>query len=295
MNLQLQATEHGWDGYFQAMASPCMILLEQALPYEQAYQNLMHLAQEVWRIEHKYSRYQSDSVLSHINQNAGQVTAIDTETYQLLFVAQLLWQLSAERFDATSGILRRVWRFKGQNSIPTQEQINELLPFIGWDKVELTTEHIKLQRGMQLDLGGVGKEYAADRCAHLAGELGLDHCLINLGGDIATDGRRANGEAWQIGIEDSQQAGKVGQTVPLLQGGMATSGDSFRFVEVEGQRYSHILDARTGWPVTDAPRSVTVAAPNCTEAGMLSTLALLHGAAAEPFLKQSGRPFWLQW
>ena len=292
--MQVVPTEYGWAGYFHAMASPCVILLEHRLPYAAAYQHLMCLAQEVWRIEHKYSRYQNDSLLSQMNQQAGQLTPIDTETYQLLTVAQLLWQLSAGRFDATSGVLRRVWQFKGQCTLPTAAQIDELLPFIGWDKVTLLPDTFQMQTGMQLDLGGVGKEYAADRGAQVARESDLPHCLINLGGDIATAGVRAEGGAWQIGIEDVTQAGQVWQTVPLMHGGMATSGDSVRFIAVDGQRYSHILDARSGWPMTDAPRSVTVAAPNCSEAGILSTLALLQGAEAEGFLRHSQRPFWLQ-
>lgn len=277
------------------MASPCVVLLEGTSTPEFAQQVLHTLAQEVWRIEAKYSRYRTDSVLSLINQNAGTNTPIDTETYQLLQIAQLLWQLSAGRFDSTSGVLRKLWHFKEQKTLPTQTQINELLPFIGWDKVVLEPSTFTMQSGMQLDLGGVGKEYAADRCAQLARELGANHCLINLGGDIATSGTRANGEAWQIGIEDCNQLGQVWKTVPLLQGGMATSGDSFRFIEIDGKRYSHILDATTGWPIQNAPRSVTVAAPNCTEAGILSTLALLQSQKAEQFLQQSTRPFWLQW
>ncbi|WP_020559651.1 FAD:protein FMN transferase [Thiofilum flexile] len=295
MQWQVLPTESGWAGYFQAMGSPCVILLESDVSYEEANASLLRLAQEVWRIEAKYSRYQTDSVLSQINQQAGQITPIDSETYQLLQVAQGLWQWSEGRFDATSGILRHVWSFKGQTVLPTQTQIDELLPMIGWDKVSLTPNTVAMRAGMQLDLGGIGKEYAADRCAELAREMGLAPCLINLGGDIATSDRRAIGTAWQIGIEDCEQIGQVWQTVPLLQGGMATSGDSFRFIEVEGKRYSHLLDARSGWPISHAPRSVTVAAPSCTEAGLLTTLAMLQGEDAEAFLRKSQRPFWVQW
>jgi thiamine biosynthesis lipoprotein len=277
------------------MASPCLVLLEPAVEFEQAQSLMEYLAQEVFRIQQKYSRYQTDSVLSQINQKSGQNTAIDTETYQLLQMAQVLWQLSKGRFDCTSGVLRPVWRFHEPSTLPTQEQIDELLPLIGWQQVELTHSMFTMHKGMQLDLGGLGKEYAADRCAYLARERGFQHCLINLGGDIATSGTRANHEPWQIGIENANELGQVWQTVPLLQGGMATSGTSFRFIEVAGKRYSHILDALTGWALTDLPRSITVAAPNCTEAGALSTLAMLQGDKADEFLQQSTRPYWVQW
>ena len=148
---------------------------------------------------------------------------------------------------------------------------------------------------MQIDFGGIGKEYAVDAAAGLiASELGEISCVVNFGGDIAVRHARKDGAAWRIGLEAAATPGSARGLIGLRQGGLATSGDSRRFVLAHGKRYSHILDARTGWPVADAPRSVTVAAGACTEAGALSTLAILQGANARDFLEEQRVRFWLQ-
>src|SRR5205823_2453742 len=106
--------------------------------------------------------------------------------------------------------------------------------------------------------------------------------LVNLGGDIAAWGERL----WSVGIEDVSHPGEVVQTIYLRQGAIATSGTSKRFTKVDGKTLGHILNPKTGWPVQNTPRSVTVAAKTCTEAGLWSTLAMLQGANAESFLQE---------
>ena len=152
-----------------------------------------------------------------------------------------------------------------------------------------------MQPQMQIDFGGIGKEYAVDAATGLIeNEFGDISCLVNFGGDVAVRHPRKDGAAWRVGIEAAAAPGSALGLVALRQGGLATSGDSRRFVLANGKRYSHILDARTGWPVADAARSVTVAASTCTQAGALSTLAILQGADARPFLESEGVRFWLQ-
>jgi len=119
-------------------------------------------------------------------------------------------------------------------------------------------------------------------------------CLINFGGDVVVRNPRANGQPWRVGIESHARAGAAERVVQLSSGALATSGDSRRFVFHDGQRYSHILDARTGWPVRNAPHSITVAADTCTQAGTITTLAMLKGRDAEELLKASGAQYWLQ-
>jgi thiamine biosynthesis lipoprotein len=150
---------------------------------------------------------------------------------------------------------------------------------------------LALEPGMEIDLGGIGKEYAVDRAAAIAAAL-FPRCLINFGGDLRACGTGVDRGGWTVGID-----GLCAETVParrirLVTGGIATSGDAARFLIHNGKRYGHILDPRTGWPVDDAPRSVTVVAPTCMEAGMLSTLAMLHGAEAEAFLGEQGVRYW---
>lgn len=119
-------------------------------------------------------------------------------------------------------------------------------------------------------------------------------CLINFGGDVVVRSPRSDGQPWRVGIEASEFAGTAERIVHLNRGGLATSGDSRRFVLHQGHRYSHIIDARTGWPVLDAPHSITVAADTCTQAGALSTLAMLQGQNCEHFLRASGAKYWIQ-
>jgi len=118
--------------------------------------------------------------------------------------------------------------------------------------------------------------------------------LINFGGDVAVRNARQYDGPWRVGIESLVRTGATERVVKLSRGALATSGDSRRFVFRDGHRYSHILDARTGWPVRNAPHSITVAADTCTQAGTLTTLAMLQGANAEQMLRESGLQYWLQ-
>jgi thiamine biosynthesis lipoprotein len=120
--------------------------------------------------------------------------------------------------------------------------------------------------------------------------------LVNFGGDLAATRRRSGNHPWRVGIEDVSRAGgpQAIRLIELHSGGIATSGDSHRFVTADGERLPHILDPHSGFPIRGAPRSVTVAAPTCTNAGMLTTLAMLRGAEAEAFLAAEGVRHWVQ-
>lgn len=294
-------------GHFDAMASHCEVLIDtESEPLAQAI--TQRAATEVTRIEQKYSRYRDDNIVHQINH--GTVVDVDEETARLLDYAQQLYQLSDGLFDISSGVLRRVWRFDGSDNLPSPDEIERLLPFIGWDKIEWAPPRIQLLEGMEIDLGGIGKEYAADRAAQMVAAFITEQStkddrstsvLINLGGDLTTTGPRRNGDGWHVGIETGaqntvaeQSANKESDFI-LQKGGVATSGDANRFLEKDGRRYSHVLNPYTGWPVTGGPHAITVAAATCTDAGMLSTLALLQGAGAEAFLKEQAVPYWCQW
>lgn len=286
---RLTRTNDGWLGRFTAMASPCEVQL-RAVARGTAEQVLKVVATEAWRVEQRFSRYRDDNIVAALQRANGEWLAVDEEFDRLLDYADTCWQLSNGRFDVTSGVLRRVWRFDSSDRIPTADQVAALLPLIGWDKVERRPGQIRLPVGMELDLGGIGKEYAVDRALLLARERTDADLLLNFGGDLVADGK----VHWQIGIENLQQNGVAGQ-IPLARGAVATSGDSRRFLLRDGKRYSHILDPHTGWPVQGGPHSVTVAAARCTEAGMLATLALLQGAGAEQFLRAQGVRYWCLW
>ncbi len=287
-----------WIGRFKAMASPCEILLEVKKKTE-ARQLVQLAAEEASRIEHKFSRYRTDNIIYRINHARGEPIDVDAETVSLLDYAHQCYALSNGMFDVTSGVLREVWHFDGSDQLPTAEAVKALLSRIGWERVSWQPPTISLPPGMEIDLGGIGKEYAVDRTARLLQQLTDASLLINYGGDLVVTTARRDGSGWLVGVEDPQHTvsspGNKTTTqtqYELLRGGIATSGDARRYLLKDGIRYSHILDPRTGWPVQGAPHSVTVAAGTCTEAGILSTLAMLHGAQAEGFLQQQAVTYW---
>lgn len=262
---------------FQAMASPCEVMVWSPEP-ALAVTAIAAVIEEVRRIERKYSRYRTDSVVSAINAAAGaEPVAVDAETFQLLHYAGELWRLSEGAFDASSGVLREVWDFRG-GRLPSPDEVARVRARIGWQHVELSAETVRLARpGMQLDFGGFGKEYACDRAAGVLAAQGLSHALVNLGGDVRVLGPQADGRAWRIAIQHPRAPDLALASIDLRSGGLATSGDYQRYFEVDGRRYCHLLDPRSGWPVQPCAQSVSVVAPLCLVAGSAATIALLAG------------------
>jgi thiamine biosynthesis lipoprotein len=276
---------------FAAMASPCEVLLP-IMDQDKAMEIGRFVAEETWRIEKKFSRYRDDSVLAWIHRNRGRELTVDAETSALLEFARQCHELSAGLFDITSGVLRHAWRFDGSSGLPSEETIARLLPLIGFEKLAWRAPRLLLPVDMEIDFGGIGKEYAVDRAYEQVAAVLHEPFLINLGGDLRANRPPLQG-AWQIGVERPDTDRDAALLLSLEHGALATSGDSHRCIVRDGKRYGHILDPRTGWPVAHAPRSVTVAASSCTEAGLLATLALLHGAMARSFLDEQGVRFWI--
>ncbi|MGB9116973.1 FAD:protein FMN transferase [Bradyrhizobium sp.] len=245
--------------------------------------------EEIRRIEARYSRYRGDSELARINKVAatGGVIDIDAETAGLMAYAKACFAKSDDAFDVTSGRLRAVWNFS-DSRLPDQRSIDAALPFIGLDNVVLADSQLHFRRaGMELDFGGLGKEYAADRAAEVCLELGMRHGFIDLGGDIRVVGPQPDGLPWRIGIRHPREADRLAAEIALTSGALATSGDYERFIEVDGRRYCHILDPKTGWPAQGLS-SVTVISDRCLVAGSLSTVAMLKGHAGAAWLHGLG-------
>lgn len=271
---------------FDAMASRCEIRL--AAPDAHTAELLSRQAvAEVRRIEEKYSRYRPDSIVSRVNAAAGrEPVACDRETMGLMGYAAALFGASEGLFDITSGVLRKAWDFR-RPSVPTAAVLEPLLSLVGWHNVACEGEEVYLrQAGMEIDFGGFGKEYAADRAAALLIEAGVRHGYVNLGGDMRFIGPRLDGRPWSIGIQDPRDPDAVVASIPISQGALATSGDYERYFELDGQRYCHILDPRTGMPVRHW-RSVSVMAPMAIAAGSCSTIAMLKQQGGLNFLNAS--------
>lgn len=275
---------------FKAMGSACEVVLAAA-SLEEA-QVLGQVAiDEVLRIERKYSRYTSDSVIAQINRQAALApVACDDETWSLFLFASQLFEKSDGLFDITSGVLRKAWNFK-QAQVPSADMLDNLLPLIGWQKVIMKDQRIALTlQGMEVDLGGFGKEYAADRAAQMLKEKGVASGYVNLAGDMRFLGPKPSGDPWLIGIQDPRHPDQVIATLPMSHGGLATSGDYERYFESNGQRYCHVLNPLTGWPVKHW-RTVSVTAPLAVLAGCTTTMAMLKEAQGLSFLKSTGFDF----
>lgn len=272
---------------FRAMASPCEIRL--AAPDAHAAEEAASAAiADVLRIEAKYSRYRDDSVVGRINAAAGRdFIACDDETCQLFAYADHLYRSSDGLFDITSGVLRRAWDFRVPR-LPDPARLAATLALVDWPAVRRVGSHVMLPRaGMEIDFGGFGKEYAADRAATLLLEHGVRHGYVNLGGDMRFAGPQPDGQPWLIGIQHPREPDGIVASIAVSQGALATSGDYERYIEIGGRRYCHVLDPRTGMPVTHW-RSVSVLAPLAVLAGSVSTIAMLKGEEALPFLAASG-------
>ncbi len=265
------------------MASPCVVLVDtddEILGEEVG----AIVKAEALRIESKFSRYRP-SVVTHINETAGEAVEVDNETADLIDYSMVCHALSEGLIDITSGALRRVWKFDRSGAAPMQAQLEDALRHVGWHRARWARPILHLEAGMEIDLGGIGKEYAVDRALALAEAHTSAPVLVNFGGDLRVSGPRQGGAPWYVAIEDVDLAGNAAGLLELSSGALATSGDTYRHVISAGVRYGHVLNPRTGWPIIDAPRSVTVHAPTCTEAGLLAKLALLRGADAEQFLE----------
>ena len=276
---------------FRAMATPCEVRIDTD-DGTKAHAGAEAVEAEARRIEAKFSRYRSDSVIGSINAGAGRDIEVDAETAHLLDFADHCYRLSCGLFDVTSGVLRRIWRFDGSDRLPNDDQIRQMRAFVGWHRVVWKRPVLRLAPGMEIDFGGIAKEYAVDRALAAARGVTDAPTLVNFGGDLCVSGPRRNGSGWKVAIESVDKDRSAAGLLHLSSGAIATSGDARRYLLKDGKRYGHILDPRSCRPVEQAPRSVTVAARTCVEAGLVATLAILQGKTAEKFLKREGVRAW---
>ncbi len=280
---------------FKAMGSPCELQFYAGVA-DQAQMVASTAIADVERLEQRYSRYRASSFLSEINQVAsrGGSISVDEETAGLLNYAATCHAQSDGLFDITSGILRQAWDFKS-GTLPQEQQIQALLSRIGWHKLRWQAPVLDFPvPGMELDFGGIVKEYAADRIATLCQNLGIRHGFINLGGDIRIIGPQPDGAPWNIGIQHPRLAQNVAiGNVALHRGGLTSSGDYARCMLIDGKRYGHVLNPKTGWPVQHLA-SVTVVSDFCVVAGSASTIAMLKEETGPRWLNDLGLPhYWI--
>jgi FAD:protein FMN transferase len=275
---------------FKAMGTPCDIQLFARNEAEAKCAADAAIA-DIQRLEARYSRYKADSFLSEINRAAAiaGIISVDDETASLLDYAVTCYEQSDGLFDITSGILRCAWKFD-QGKLPEQSLIDKLLDKVGWHKVVWKRPVLSFSvPGMEIDFGGVVKEYAVDRAASLCYGLGIRHGVINLGGDIKVIGPRDDGSPWRVGIRHPRSKDALLDTISLYKGALASSGDYERCIMVDGVRYGHVLNPKTGWPVRHLA-AVSVIGDFCVVAGSASTIAMLKEDQGTEWLQDLGLP-----
>lgn len=231
----------------------------------------------------KMSTYLEDSELSRFNRYDGEAPfPLSAETLAVMATAQRLGEMSGGAFDMTVGPLVNAWGF-GPEGLPPEPPADEVLvalrQLVGYQQVILSSEGARKTRPeIQCDLSAVAKGYAVDRVAEALLEQGHDRFMVEAGGEVRTGGLNPEGEPWRIGIERPQTEGRGLQKIlPLTDKAMATSGDYRNFYEMDGRRYSHTIDPRTGRPVQHAGASVSVVSDLCVEADGLATTLLVLG------------------
>lgn len=277
---------------FSSMGCPCEIQIE-AEDESVASVAAAKARAEVERLDEKYSHYRSDNWLARLCRDAAADRGVDVdeEAANLIDFAAALHAQSGGRFDITAGALTKLWDLES-GRVPAPAEIDAALARTGWHRVEWRRPRLRFSvAGMRIDLGGVVKEYAADRAADICRDHGAAHGVVDLGGDLAVIGAHADGSGWLAGIKSPRRPGEVHASIRLDRGGLATSGDYERVMIVDGKRYSHIVDARSGRPV-ESFASVSVVAERCLVAGAASTLAMLLGLdGGGAYLRELGLPY----
>jgi thiamine biosynthesis lipoprotein len=254
-----------------------------------------HAFREIERIENLLSAQRPASEISKINQNAGHAPV--KVSYETLALIQRAIEYSKKfdgYFDISIGPIAELWGFSGNEEIvvPERDRIAAILPLVGYTKIavaEKDTTVALTREGMKLDLGGIAKGYAIDRAAMVLKQKGVKNFLINAGGDIYVSGHKSDNQKWLVGIQHPGDRQALMASFELSNFAVATSGDYERFVEVEGKRYHHILDPRTGYPALLC-QSVSVLAPTAEEADAWATYLFIIGVEAYRRLALPGSP-----
>lgn len=241
---------------------------------------------ELESVDHAMSTYRDDSELIAFNQAPlDEWQPLSNELIEVLAISQSVAAASQGAFDITVGDLVNLWSFgpgARPEQVPTDEALAEQLAQVGFDAIEIDTQNMQARRTRDVfvDLSGVAKGHATDRVAAYLDQQDITHYLVNLGGDLIARGLRDEEEQtpWRIGIEVPEDGEQQAQHIlPLESISVATSGDYRNYFDVDGERFSHTIDPRTGRPVTHQLASVSVFHPSNAWADAWATALLVVG------------------
>jgi len=236
---------------------------------------------EISRIEQKISSWDPNSETSRVINNAGiQPVQVDKELFDLIARAIKISELTNGAFDISYASMDRIWKYDGtMKQLPTEEEVQQSVKNVGYKNIVLDQEHQTVfltKKGMRIGFGAIGKGYAADKAKQLLISHGVKAGIMNASGDLTTWGTQPDGSPWMVGITNPMNKDKVFSWFPLDNNAVVTSGNYEKFVEFNGKRYSHIIDPRTGWPVSGLT-SATIFAPRAELADALATSVFVMG------------------
>ncbi len=257
---------------------------------------MYYALKEVERIECVMSNYKDSSEISYVNKNAFfKPVKVSAELFGIIERSIEYSNKYDGYFDITVGPLTNYWGFNSDHPIktePDKNKIKNLLEFVGYKYLKLNYEDSTIsftKNGVEIDLGGIAKGYALDRAVEILRKMGVNDFLISGGGDIYASGRKADGKKWVVGIKDPRNNENLVATMEVENTGVCTSGDYERFEIINGKRYHHIFNPKTGFPAPGS-QSSTVVTDKCEEGVVLSKLLFIRGENYRNFL--NGMPYY---
>lgn len=236
---------------------------------------------EIERIERLISSWDANSQTAEINRQAGiKPVKVAKELYDLIARSIEISKITQGAFDISYAALDPVWFFDGRmKAVPSESERLKSVQNIGFKDLVLNAKEQTVylpKKGMKIGFGAIGKGYAADATKKLMKSLGVSSGIINASGDLTSWGKKPDGTDWQVGISNPENPAKVFSWFPVRDAAVATSGNYEKYVTLEGKQYSHIMDPRTGMPVSGI-KSVTVFAPKAELADAFATAVFIMG------------------
>ncbi|MES2448889.1 MAG: FAD:protein FMN transferase [Bacteroidota bacterium] len=243
--------------------------------------NLDDVINEIERIENLISEWRPETQISKVNKNAGiEAVKVDREVFDLTKRAIDYAKMTDGAFDISIAALDQIWKFDGSmDTLPNQEAIKKTIKNIGYQNIILDSVNCTIflaRKGMKIGFGSIGKGYAADRGKELLQAKGVIGGIVNASGDMATWGNQLNGKPWVVGITNPFKTNRIYKKIKLKDHAVVTSGSYEKFAEINGVRYSHIINPKTGYPAIGLI-SVTVVGPSAEFANALSTSIMVLG------------------
>ena len=235
--------------------------------------------ERIKEIEDIMSKTIENSEVYKINNNSGQKVNISEDTELVLEKSLYYAELTEGKFDPTVGRLVDLWGIGTENArVPSEEELNEALNYVGYNKLHLYENQAMVNKGVELDLGGIAKGYAADEVRRITENNNIASAFVNLGGNVLVIGRKVDGTKWRVGIQDPRQGrGNVMAIIECEDKTIVTSGNYERYFEKDGTIYHHILDPATGYPAQTGLLSVSIISENSFDADALSTSVFIMG------------------